>query len=186
MAISRAKKEQLVAGYVNQLKESDGVIIAEYRGLTVDDLEQLRRKIREAEGSFAVVKNTLAKRAFSEVGMSVPEDMFVGPISISFGRQNLTGVAKVLTQFAKDNELMVIKGGLIGANIIDQTAVKALADMPPIEVLRAQLLGLLGAPGNQLARVLNAPASQMANVLSGSVRQLVNVFSAYTKKGAES
>lgn len=185
MAISREKKEQLVADYVDWLNESDGIIIVEYRGLSVGELQQLREKIREAEGSFAVVKNTLAKRAFSESGLPVPEDMMVGPIGISFGHRNLAAVAKAMTGFAKENELMVIKGGIIGTNVIDQAAVKDLADMPPIEVLQAQLLGLLNTPSTQFARVLNAPASQMANVLSGSVRQLVNLFSAYAGKGAE-
>ena len=185
MAISREKKEQLVQEYVQLLGESDGIIISEYRGLTVSEMEQLRGKIREAEGTFAVIKNTLARRAIAEVGLPVPDEMLIGPVAISFGQRNLTGVAKAMTEFAKDNELMVIKGGLIGESVIDGTGVKNLADMPPIEVLRAQLLGLLNTPGSQLATVLNAPASQMVNVLSGSVRQLVNVFSAYSSQGAK-
>lgn len=186
MAISREKKVEMIADYVDHLSKSDGVIIAEYRGLTVSELENLRGKIREAEGSFTVVKNTLARRAFAEAGLVVPEDMLVGPVGITFGHRNLTGVAKVMTDFAKDNEIMVVKGGVIGQSIIDPKAVKNLADMPPIEVLRAQLLGLLNTPASRLVTIFNAPASDMVNVLSGSVRQLVNVLSAYaSKEGAE-
>jgi len=184
LAITRAKKEELVEKYVGLLNESDGIVISEYRGLTVKDLEELRGKIREAEGSFAIVKNTLARRAISDAGLPIPEDMLVGPVSISFGHRNLAGVAKVLTEFVKKNELMTIKGGLVGENIINEANIKDLADLPPIEVLRAQLLGVLKTPGTQLATVLNAPASQMVNVLAGSARQLVNVLNAYAKKEA--
>jgi len=185
LAITRQKKEELVADYIDRLSESDGVIIAEYRGLSVKELEELRGKVREAEGSFSVVKNTLARRAFSEAGLVVPEEMLIGPVGIGFGHHNLTGVAKAVTDFAKGNDFMAVKGGVIGQNIIDEKAVKDLADMPPIEVLRAQLLGLLNTPGTQLVTVLNAPATQMANVLSGSVRQLLNVFTAYSSKESE-
>ncbi len=185
MAITRQKKEELVADYINRLSESDGVIIADYRGLSVKEMEELRGKVREAEGSFSIVKNTLVRRAFSEAGLVVPEEMLIGPVGVGFGHHNLTGVAKALTEFAKESDVMTVKGGVIGQNIIDEKAVKDLADMPPIEVLRGQLLGLLNTPGTQLVTVFNAPATEMANVLSGGVRQLVNVLTAYSSKEAE-
>ena len=182
LAISRAKKEALVEKYADRLLESDGVIITEYRGLSVGELEELRKKIRQAEGSFAVVKNTLARRSLEQANLPAPDDLLVGPIGIGFGHRNLTGVAKAMSEFAKDNELLLIKGGVIGQNVIDEAAVKSLADMPSIESLRAQLLGLINAPTTQLAGVLNAPPQQMVGVLAAGARQLVNVFNAYAQK----
>ena len=175
MAISRAKKEQLIQEYVEQLNGSEAIIITSYRGLTVTDLQQLRGKIREAEGSFSVVKNTLARRALDEVGFSVPDEILTGPVGIGFCHQNVAGVAKAISDFAKNNELLEVKGGLMGAQFIDQAAIKSLASLPPLEVLQAQLLG-----------VINAPASQLVGVVAGGVRQLVNVFNAYSEQGTES
>ena len=185
MAISRAKKEALLEKYVEQLNNSDGIVIAEYRGLSVSDLQELRKRIREADGSFTVVKNTLARRAISGAGLSVPEEMLVGPLGIAFGGHNLTGVAKVMTTFAKENELLLVKGGLIGNSAIDGAAVKSLADMPSIDVLRSQLLGLLNAPATKVVGVLAAPPTQLVGVLSGGVRQLVNVINAYSQTGPQ-
>lgn len=174
MAISREKKESLIEDYVGRLKDSEGIIITEYSGLTVVQLEQLRKKIREADGSFAIVKNTLARRALADAGLPVPKELLVGPVGIGFCHQNITGVAKAMTSYAKENELAVIKGGLMGQSVIDGAAVKSLADLPSIEVLRAQLLGLI-----------NAPASRLTGVIAGSVRQVVNVINAYAEKGSE-
>ena len=174
MAISRAKKEELIKEYVEQLKSSEVVIIAGYRGLRVGDLQQLRANIREVDGGFVVVKNTLARRALEATGLPVEDDMLTGPIGFGFCRQNVTGVAKAMADFSKKNEMLTIKGGFMGAQVIDEAAVKNLASLPSIDVLRAQLLGLI-----------NAPATQLAGVLAGGVRQLVNVFNAYSDTGSE-
>ena len=174
MAISRAKKEELVQQYTEKFKSSEAVIITDYRGLTVGDLQQLRAKIRDAEGSFAVVKNTLLQRALTDADLPVPEEMLVGPIGIGFCGENIPGVAKAITDFAKEHELMTVKGGLMGDQIIDDAAVTSLAKLPSLETLRAQLLGLI-----------NTPASQLVGVVSGGVRQVVNVVHAYSEQGAE-
>jgi large subunit ribosomal protein L10 len=174
LAISQEKKEQLVAGYVEQLHNSEAIIVTSYRGLKVSQLQQLRARIREANGSYAVVKNTLAQRALEEVGLSLSEDMLTGPIGIGFCYNNITDVAKAIIDFAKQNELLLIKGGLIGKNVVNEAAVRDLANLPPLEVLRARLLG-----------VINAPASQLTGVLAGGVRQLVNVFNAYSEKESD-
>lgn len=174
MAISRDKKEVLVKEYLDQLNVSEAVIITSYSGLRVSQVEQLRRKIREAEGSFAIVKNTLAERALKEAGLPVVEEMLTGPVGIGFCHHNVSGVAKAITDFSKQNELLAIKGGLLGSRVIDEAGVKNLANLPSLDVLRAQLLGLI-----------NAPASQLAGVVAGGVRQLVNVVSAYAEKEAE-
>ena len=171
MAITREKKEELVKEYVERLNESEAIIITDYRGLTVTQIQSLRAEIRKAEGSYAVVKNTLVQRALEEVGLPVPEEMLIGPVGISFCHKNITGVAKAVTEFAKENEILAVKGGVMGKKVINEDAIKSLASLPSIDVLRAQLLGLI-----------NAPASQLAGVVAGSVRQLVNVVNAYADK----
>ncbi|MCB0210034.1 MAG: 50S ribosomal protein L10 [Anaerolineae bacterium] len=185
MAITREKKEELIAQYVQEINDSEGLIITEYRGLSVQQIQELRSKIREAEGSYAVVKNTLARRALAEAGINVDSSLLTGPIGIGFCHQNLPGVAKAVTDFAKSNDKMVVRGGLIGSSVIDEAGVKELTKLPPIEVVRAQLLGLLNTPASQLVGVLNAPASQFVGVLSGGVRQVVNVLNAYATKNPE-
>ena len=174
MAISHDKKEELIAEYVQQLNDSEAIIFTSYRGLKVSDLQELRKRIREADGGFVVVKNTLAQRALTEIGLPVVDEMLTGPIGIGFCNHNITGVAKAITGYAKTNELLVIKGGLVGNQVVDDAAVRNLADLPSIEVLRAQLLG-----------VINAPASRLAGVLAGGVRQVVNVINAYAEKDKE-
>lgn len=174
MAITRDKKADLVQTYVERLKDCEAVIITSYTGLKVSEVEQLRKKIREAEGSFAVVKNTLAIRALKETGWTIPEDLLTGPVGIGFCHHNVGGVAKAITAFAKQNDRLVVKGGLLGNRVIDEAGVKNLASLPPLEVVRAQFLGLL-----------NAPASRLAGVVAGGVRQLVNVMNAYAEKGSE-
>jgi len=175
LAISRAKKEELIAQYVERLNDSEAIIITDYRGLSVPEIQELRAEIRKAEGGFAVVKNTLARRALEEAGLPISDEMLVGPIGIGFCRQNITGVAKAVTDYAKKNETLAVKGGVMGDKIIDEAAIKSLASLPSIEILQARLLGLI-----------NAPASQLVGVVAGGVRQLVNVVNAYAEENSES
>ena len=171
MAITREKKEELVQEYIERLNSSEAVIITDYRGLTVPEMQELRAEIRKVEGSFSVVKNSLARLALQEAGLPVVDKMLIGPVGIGFCNQNMTGVAKAVTNFAKVNDRLEIKGGLIGDQVLDEAAIKNLASLPTIEVLRAQLLG-----------VINAPATQLAGIVAGSIRQVVNVVNAYAEK----
>jgi large subunit ribosomal protein L10 len=174
LAISREKKEELISTYVEQLNNSDAVIITDYRGLTVTELQELRAEIRKAEGSFSVIKNTLAKRALADAGLPAIDDLLIGPVGMGFCHQNVPGVAKAITNYAKDNETLEVKGGLMGEQLLDEATINNLATLPSLEVLRAQLLGLL-----------NAPATQLTGVIAGGVRQLVNVVHAYADTEGE-
>jgi large subunit ribosomal protein L10 len=175
LAISREKKEVLITDYAQRVGSSEAIIITNYRGLKVTQLQELRAKIREAEGGFAVVKNTLARRALEQAGLPAPDDLLTGPVAIGFCYHNIAGVAKVITDFAKSNENLMVKGGLMGRQVIDEDGVRSLASLPSLDVLRAQLLG-----------VINAPATQLAGVVASGVRQLVNVFNAYAEEGQKS
>jgi large subunit ribosomal protein L10 len=174
LAISRAKKEQLVKDYVEQLNGSEAIIITDFRGLKVSEVQELRAKIREAEGGFLVVKNTLIRRALEESGLPTMDELLTGPVGIGFCRTNVSSVAKAITDFGKKNEFLTVKGGLLGDQIIDETAIKNLANLPSLDVLRAQLLGLI-----------NTPATQLAGVVASGVRQLVNVVNAYAEKDSD-
>lgn len=171
MAISRETKESLVKKYIDNLNQSEGIVITANNGLSVSELEALRTKIRDAEGTFFIVKNTLAKLALKEVNLPTADELFTGPVGIGFCHHNIPGVAKAITDFAKSNDALVVKGGLLGTQVIDENGVKTLANLPSLNELRGQLVGLI-----------NTPASRLVGVLAGSVRQLVNVVNAYAEK----
>jgi large subunit ribosomal protein L10 len=182
LAITKIKKEELVAKYSEAIQHSEAIIITEYRGLSVADLQELRSKLRDAEGSYYVVKNSLAKLALQQGGRPTLDNLLVGPVGIGFCGQNVPGVAKIIMDFAKGKDKLVVKGGLMGNSVLDNKGVDSLTKLPTIEVARAQLLGLINTPATRLAVVLNAPASQFVGVMSAGVRQLVNVLNAYATK----
>nr|HID12583.1 50S ribosomal protein L10 [Anaerolineae bacterium] len=175
MAISKQRKAELVAQYIEQLKQSQGIILADYRGLSVDDMNQIRHAMRPIGGKFQVVKNRLLALALKEVGMSLPEEWLIGPTAIGFCHDEVPPVAKALANAAKNLEVLRIKGGLVGTSVISAEQVRAIGDLPPREVLLAQALG-----------TINAPASRVAGVIADGLRQVLNVLQAYVDKVQES
>lgn len=169
MTITRERKEELLAGYTELLAGSTGgFIITEYKGLTVAQVADLRNRLRQStEGRFVITKNTLFRIALEQNGWNVPTDLLNGTNAVAFGNGNLPAVAKVIQQFIKDNpERLAVRGG-----IIDKTArfeakdLEAVANMPTMDEIRAQLAGLIVAPASQLAGLLQAATSQVVNVL---------------------
>lgn len=171
MAIKREKKEKFVADYLEHIHSSEAIIVTSNNGLKVSELQALRGKIREAEGKYFVVKNTLAQHALQESNLPSLEDLFKGASGIGFCHHNVSGVAKAITDYAKQNDRLVIKGGLLGNKILTEADVKNLANLPSLNELRSQLIGLI-----------NAPSSRLVGVVAGGVRQLVNVINAYAEK----
>jgi large subunit ribosomal protein L10 len=129
------------------------------------DLDNIRAKIREAGGEFHVVKNTLVRRAFAENGMEVPQDYLVKSTALSIAFTDPASTAKALADATKGIEFVKVKGGFMGGQLLDAAQVKALAEMPPLPVVRAQLLGVLQAPASKLARTIAEPARGLAAVL---------------------
>ena len=162
MAISRKKKEELVAQYADDLARSSGVFFTDYRGLTVAQLEKLRAKIRDAGGSYSVVKNTLASRVLKDAGLSISEEILVGPLAVSFAFGEVPPLAKVLIEVAKETDILQVKGGILDGQFLNAAEVKAVADLPPREVVLAQLLGLIQQPGSSMATVVNAVGTKLA------------------------
>lgn len=165
MAITKARKGELVDVYQEWLGKSKAVILTEYLGLTMKDMDALRSKVREAGGEFHVIKNTLGRLAFKEAGYQVPDEFFTGSTAAGFAFEDAPAVAKVLMDFARTAEALKVKGGYMDSRPVSAEQVKALAELPPLPVMRAQLLGTLLAPASQLARLLAEPGRQVAAVL---------------------
>jgi large subunit ribosomal protein L10 len=165
LAISKERKEEVVAEYTGWIENSNAMVVSEYKGLTMKDLDELRRRVREAGGEFHIMKNTLSKLAFEGTGLSIPEDLFEGSTAIGFAFQDAPAMVKTMVEYARTTEFLKVKGGYLGRNAISPEEVKSLAELPPLPVMRAQLLGTLLAPAGQLVRTLAEPARMVASVL---------------------
>lgn len=172
MAITRKKKGVMVDGYVERLRRSQAVIVAEYRGLTVKQFEGLRRDLRGCESEMVVTKNTLVARALTEVGMAAPESLLKGPIAVTFCFGDLAAPAKALNKWAKDTKVLTVRGGIIGQSAFDVAGVQALTELPSRDQLRAQVVGTLQSPLAGLVNVLSGPVRSFLNVLNARIGQL--------------
>ena len=165
MAITKQQKDDLVAKYTDSANRSQAMIMAEYTGLNMNQFDALRAKLREVGSEFHVVKNTLAIIAMEQVGIDLPEDYLTGSTAICFAYDDAPGTAKVITEAMKASEFIKVKGGVLDKNPITADAVKALADLPPLPVMRAHLLGVLVAPATKLVRTISEPARGLAAVI---------------------
>lgn len=165
MAISKERKEEVLNQYQEWLKKSQAVILVEYTGANMKVMDNLRAKIRDTGGEFHVVKNTLARRAFANSGMELPEDVFSKSTAISFAFSDPASTAKALTDGMKGLEFVKVKGGFMAGQKLSAAQVKSLADLPPLPVMRARLVGMLQAPAGKLVRTLAEPARGLAAVV---------------------
>lgn len=171
MAITKERKDELVSEYTELVRKSDAIFIAQYAGLTVKEMEQLRVKMADSKGQLNVTKNTLLRIALEANDRVVPEDLLTGQVATGFALGDAPTLAKMLVESAKTNDKLKIRGGLLGNKILSTAEVEALATLPSLDQLRAQILGLI-----------SAPAQNIASVVAGGVRQVVNVLDAYSKK----
>jgi large subunit ribosomal protein L10 len=173
LAISKQRKEEVLNQYADWLKRSQAMILVEYTGAKMKDLDAIRAKVRDSGGEFHIVKNTLVQRAFEANGMSVPAGLLEKSTAVSFAFSDVAATAKALSEVTKGMEFAKVKGGFMAGQTLNATQVKALADLPPLPVSRARLLGVLQAPAGKLVRTLAEPA-----------RSLASVFRAYSEKPA--
>jgi large subunit ribosomal protein L10 len=173
LAISKQRKQEVQTQYADWLKRSQAVILVEYTGAKMKDLDAIRSKIRDSGGEFHIVKNTLVKRALEASGMTVPAGLIEKSTAVSFAFSDVAATAKALNEVTKGMEFAKVKGGFMGGQTLSVSQVKALADLPPLPVSRARLLGVLQAPAGKLVRTLAEPA-----------RSLASVFRAYSEKTA--
>ncbi len=173
MAISKERKKALVAQYQTLMEQAKGMIITSYSGLTMKELGHLRGQIREVGGEFHIVKNTLLDLAAKNIGLTLPEGSFDGTTAIGFAEDEVATVAKAIVDMSRETDMIRLKGGLIEGEIYDADSMVRFADLPPLPVVRAQLLGLL-----------ETPATRIAGAFSGSLRQVASLFKAYSESEA--
>jgi large subunit ribosomal protein L10 len=161
--MARADRQAAVEEIVELFNVADGAVLTDYRGLTVKELQNLRRSLGE-DANYAVVKNTLAKIAANKVGISGFDDLLVGPTAIAFINGDVVEAAKGLRDFAKANPALIIKGGVLDGNILDAKEIAKLADLESREVLLGKLAGAMLASLSQAVYLLNAPLAQAARL----------------------
>ncbi len=163
--VDRIEKREFVAELSTVFAGTSMVVVTRNEGMTVADVTELRRRMRAAGASFKVAKNRLALLALDGTRFDGLKPFMKGPTAISWSTDPVA-VAKAAVDFAKTNEKFVLVGGALGAQLLDVSGVKALAELPSLDTLRAKLLGLLSAPATRIAGVLQAPAGQLARVFA--------------------
>lgn len=159
MSLNRSEKEAVISDVTSLAAKAQTLVIAEYRGITVADMTKLRVTARSNGVNLSVLKNTLARRAVAGSRFEVVSDQMTGPLIYGFS-EDAVAAAKVVSDFAKTNDKLVIRGGAYGGKALDVNGVKQLANIPSKEVLLAQLLGLMQSPISRTARVLSALAEK--------------------------
>lgn len=161
----RPEKTKIVSDLAEDLKESSFVLVADYQHMKVDDFSELRKRLAAAGAEVHVVKNSFLKRALEASGLPSGNGKLTGQTAVVTGEKDVAPVAKVLKTFASEFKKAMLKLGLIDRALVPTKEIEALADLPPREVLQAQLLGLLLSPATKLVRLLNEPALSLARLL---------------------
>jgi large subunit ribosomal protein L10 len=169
----RSEKERVVEQLAERLRTTETLMVADYRGLTMPEIDELRSRLLEAGARFTVVKNTLTKLAAEEAGTTDVLQLIEGPTAIAFLEADAdpVAVAKVLNETARAHDVLVIRGGLLEGAIVGDDEIKRLATLPPAEMLRAQLVGALSAPMATIVGVFSAPMRDVVGVLQARIDQ---------------
>ena len=161
----KSEKEELIKDLNGRFSRAKGVIVAEFTKVNVDTVNRLRKKLREGKVEWKVLKNKLAQRAAKGTDVEKVSDDFVGPVAAAISYDDVIAPAKILVEFIKDLENIKIRSGVVQGQKIDKSGVLALAKMPGLQELRAQILGLITQPAQKLVRTVNEPGSALARVL---------------------
>lgn len=167
----RAEKQSLTREYVARLNASPFFLVVDYRGLNVGQFAELRQRLAKAGAELHVVKNSLFRIAAKEAGVADLGGSLSGQLAAVTGQRDISAAAKALKTFQAGSDKPKLRFGFLGDQRMDLDQLLVLADLPPIEVLRGKLLGLLQTPASQLVRLLNTPARQFARVLQARVEQ---------------
>ncbi len=171
MPITKARKSELIESYKEMIEKSHAIVLAQYLGLTVQEMQSLRGGLRESDARIVVAKKTLMKRALNELDRPIPEDAFIGPIGFVFLGEDIGAGAKALKAFIKEagKERFIITGGILGETILDAAAAASLADLPTKDVMRASLIGTIVAPMTSLLGAISAPQRDIVGVLQARI-----------------
>ena len=165
MAITKETKEEVLKGYIEMLKQAQGMVVAEYRGMTMANFNTTRAALRPINGRFTVTKNTLFKIALHEAGFAVPEDLLVGPTAVAIAYRDLGGLTKIILNRAKEDEKLVPKGAIMGSTVFQAKQLEVLSTLPSLDEARASLIGTLQQPAARLVGLLQQPAQGLAALL---------------------
>lgn len=168
--MDRNQKTELVATLHERFADAGLVVVAHNQGLTVAEITDLRTKVRKAGASFKVTKNRLTRLALAGTKFEPISNLFTGPTTIAYSKDPVAA-AKVVVDFAKSNDKLVILGAGLGSNVLNAEGVKALATLPSLDELRGKLLGMLQTPATRIAGVLQAPGGQIARVIAAHARK---------------
>lgn len=170
--MNRTEKEEVIGELHAKMAKARAAIVAEPRGLNVETITALRKKLRDNQVEYRVVKNTLAARAAKGTPVEVVADKFVGPTAIVMSYGDVVAPAKLLAEFMKDRENFTIRAAVVEGKLVDAKGVAALAKLPGLNELRAQILGMITQPATKIARIVGTPAQQLARVLGARKEQL--------------
>ncbi len=170
----RQDKERIVSELAERLKGSQSLLVADYRGLSMPEIDELRTKLLETGARFSVVKNTLTRLAAEQAGATQLLELIDGPTAIAFidAEGDPAAAAKVLNDTARAHDVLVIRGGLLEGDTVSDVEVKRLATLPPTDVLRAQLASAVAAPLTTIVGLFTAPLRDLVNVLDARIKQL--------------
>jgi large subunit ribosomal protein L10 len=168
----RPEKQNLTKEYLTRLNASPFFIVVDYKGLTVGHLTELRRRLTKAGAEIHVVKNSIFRLAAKESGVADLNGALAGQVAVVTGQRDISTAAKVVKTFGSEFDKLKVHFGYLNNQRLEQASILTLADLPSIEVLRAQLLGVLSAPASKFVRLLSTPASQLARVLQARREKL--------------
>jgi len=169
LAISKEDRANILKGYLEMLSTAQGMVVTEYRGMGMKNLNTIRGLLRPIQGGYTITKNTLFKLALRESGFAVPEDLLVGPTAVAVAYGDLSGLTKAVLARAKEDELLIVKGAIMGQTVFRADQLEALSTLPTLDEARATLIGLLQTPASQIVGILAQPAQQVANVLKAYI-----------------
>jgi large subunit ribosomal protein L10 len=171
--VLKEKKEQVVAELVERLRSTDTLIVADYRGLSMKEIDGVRGELLQHGARFSVVKNTLTRRAAEEAGVEALKDFLEGPTAIAFvGDGDMVAVAKTLSDTARRTKVLAVRGGILQGETITADQVRDLATLPPLDVLQGQVLGAIVGPMTAVVGLFTAPLRDLVNVLDARIQQL--------------
>lgn len=168
--MDKAQKREFVTTMNGAFSDAGAVVVAQYTGLTVSNMSELRSQMRDAGGTVKVAKNSLAKLALQGTEVEHLSELFTGQTVICYSEDPVTA-PKVSVEFSKKNENLVILGGAMGSDHLDVNGVKALAALPSLDELRAKIVGMVSTPATRIATVLAAPATQLARVIGAYAKK---------------
>jgi large subunit ribosomal protein L10 len=174
MTVRKEPKEEVVAQLTERLKASETLLVADYRGLTMPQIDALRSRLIESGATFTVVKNTLTRRAAEAAGADALLTLLEGPSAIAFleADGDMVAAAKALADSARESKILAIRGGVLQGRTMTAAEVESLATLPPAEVLRGQVLGAIVAPITAFAGLVNAPLQNLYGLLEARIEQL--------------